>query len=294
MDKKYISVNEYLRNEYGEKVYKLALDGGFTCPNRDGTVGKGGCIFCSEGGSGDFAVKCEPGNVAAQIEAAKEKIASKTNCNKFIAYFQAYSGTYGDIEYLEKLFTEAINHPQVVILSVATRCDCLDEKVMALLEKINRIKPVWIEMGLQTVHDSTHRLLNTCYTYDMFSSKVYELNKRGIYVIAHLILGLPGEDESMILESVRKTCNLPIDGIKLQLLHVLKGTSLAQMYEEEPFHVMELEEYCSLVAKCIELIPQRITVHRLTGDGPADILIAPRWSTDKKRVMNEIKRITCM
>ena len=305
----YTSVNEYLKNTFGEKVYKLSLDAGMTCPNRDGHVGRGGCAFCSAGGSGDFACgqkesgknpeedayhlrfRCSPDDIHEQIDRAKEQVASKTNCRKFIAYFQAFTNTYAPIEYLRSIFSAAIGHPDVVILSVATRCDCLNDEVLHLLSELNRIKPVWIEMGMQSAHDKTLAKMNCCYTFGQFSDSVHRLHDIGIKVIAHVILGLPGETEDMMLTSVRKACALPIDGIKLQLLHVLSNTPLADIYETEPFPVFTMEEYCSFILKCLELIPDNITVHRLTGDGPRHLLIAPTWSTDKKRVLNTLHRM---
>ena len=286
----YTSVNQYLKDTYGEKVYKLSLDAGLSCPNRDGTLGTTGCIFCSEGGSGDFAQK-KVGSITAQIEAAKSQIEAKTDCKKYIAYFQAYTNTYGDIKYLREIFFEAINHPQVVILSIATRCDCISDEVLDLLSELNMVKPVWIEMGLQSVHEKTLEYIECGYTLRQFEEAVDRLKKKNITVITHLILGLPGETKQEMLESVRHAVSLPIDGIKLQLLHVLKNTKLAEIYKKEPFKVFELEEYCELIVECLKLIPQNIVVHRITGDGPRSLLIAPLWSIDKKRVLNTITKL---
>ena len=297
MDHKYISVNEYLKDRYGEKVYKLSIDAGMTCPNRDGTIGTGGCIFCSKGGSGDFTFgddkrySCSADDIVRQLEKAKSLIVKKSGCRKYIAYFQAFSNTYASTEYLRKVFYAAIEQPEVVILSIATRCDCISDEVLMLLKELNEIKPVWVEMGLQSVHAATLSYIKCGYTYEQYAKSVYRLNEAGIDVIAHLILGLPGETESMMLDSVDRTCSLPIQGIKLQLLHVLKGTELADIYEKEPFHIMSMEEYCSLVVKCIEHIPSDIIVHRMTGDGPRRLLIEPKWSTDKKRVLNTLKHM---
>ena len=289
MNHQYTSVNEYLTNQFGEKVYKLSLNAGLTCPNRDGTLGTGGCIFCSEGGSGDFAMS--NGSIYQQIEDARALISSKTNCRKFIAYFQAFTNTYGPIEYLRNIFTEAINHPDIVVLSIATRCDCINDKVLALLVELNKIKPVWIEMGLQSVHPQTLELIRCGYTFEQFKKATSQLSDVGIDVIAHIILGLPGENTSMMLESVEKVCALPIKGIKLSLLHVLKNTVLADMYEASPWPMMSLDEYCHLVVDCIDVIPDNIVVHRITGDGPRKLLIAPSWSTDKKRILNTINQL---
>lgn len=287
MPHSYTSLNEYLINTFGEKVYKLSLNAGLTCPNRDGSKGFGGCAFCSEGGSGDFATSGT--DVYTQIEDAKRLIQSKTSCNKFIAYFQAFTNTYGPIEYLRKIFTEAINHPDIVALSIATRCDCISEEVLKLLVELNSIKPVWVEMGLQSAHDSTLNAMNCCYTFEQFKKTTSLLSDAGIDVIAHIILGLPGESREMMLYSVEQACLLPIKGIKLQLLHVLKNTRLAQMYESAPWPMMTMDEYCALIADCVSLIPKNIVIHRLTGDGPRKLLIAPLWSTDKKRILNTLR-----
>lgn len=289
MSNHYTSVNEYLIEQFGEKVYKLSLNAGLTCPNRDGTIGTGGCIFCSEGGSGDFAMA--NGSIYQQIEDAKTLISSKTNCRKFIAYFQAFTNTYGPIEYLRNIFTEAINHPDIVVLSIATRCDCISNEVLELLMELNQIKPVWIEMGLQSIHPQTLELIKCGYTFDQFKKTTSQLSDVGIDVIAHIILGLPGETQSMMLNSIKEVCNLPIKGIKLSLLHVLKNTELADMYASSPWPMMSLEEYCHLVVACIDIIPDDIVVHRITGDGPRKLLIAPTWSTDKKRILNTINQL---
>lgn len=290
MDKiNYTSLNKYLRQTYGEKLYKISLNAGMSCPNRDGTLGTTGCIFCSEGGSGDFAASCNEINITEQIEKAKALISAKTNVSKYIAYFQAFTNTYAPVEYLRKIFYEAINHPDVAILSIGTRCDCLSEEVIDLLKELNSIKPVWIEMGMQSVHNDTLKRMNCCYTYEQFEKAVYSLNEANIEIIGHLILGLPGETKEMMLESVRMLCSLPINGIKLQLLHVLKNTPLEKMYIDNPFPMFELEEYCEMIARCLEIIPSNIVVHRITGDGPKKILVAPLWSADKKKVLNTIK-----
>lgn len=285
----YYSLNEYLTKRFGEKVYKLSLDGGMTCPNRDGKIGTGGCIFCSEGGSGDFAEKiCE--DVDIQIEKAKERVKKKYRGDKFIAYFQNYTNTYADIEYLERLFYKAISNDSIVALSIGTRPDCLGEEVLSLLEKLNRIKPVFVELGLQTIHESTARLINRGYTLPVFDKAVRNLKEIGINVVVHLILGLPHETEEMILKSVEYVCKSGADGIKLQLLHVLKNTRLEAMYLNGEFEVLGKEEYISLLIKCIKIIPNNIVIHRLTGDAPKKLLTAPLWSADKKDVLNSINR----
>ncbi len=289
MSHHYTSVNTYLTEMFGEKIYKLSLSAGLSCPNRDGTLGKGGCIFCSEGGSGDFAMS--EGGIYKQIEDAKALLASKTNCRRFIAYFQAFSNTYGPIDYLRSIFTEAINHPDIAVLSIATRCDCIDDEILNLLIELNKIKPVWIEMGLQSVHPQTLELIRCAYTFEQFKKTASRLSDAGIDVIAHIILGLPGESRDMILSSVKEVCKLPIKGIKLQLLHVLKNTALADMYEANPWPMMTMDEYCQLIVDCIDIIPEDIVVHRITGDGPRKLLIAPDWSTDKKRILNTINQL---
>lgn len=288
-EKRYHSLDYELKTIFGEKVYRLALNGGMTCPNRDGKIDTRGCIFCSAGGSGDFA-SAPTLSVTEQIADAKSRICAKTGCSKYIAYFQAYTNTYAPVSYLRAIFTEAINHPDIVALSIATRCDCLPPDVLNLLEKLNRIKPVWIELGLQTIHPQTTTLIRSGFTLSDYDRAVTELSKRNISIITHLILGLPGETKEMMLESLSYVTSHPLNGIKLQLLHVLQKTDLAALYEEAPFSTFTLEEYCDFIVDCIELIPAEITLHRLTGDGPRAQLISPLWSTDKKRVLNTIQK----
>ena len=288
-DKRYLSLNYYLKKQFGDKIYRLSLNGGMSCPNRDGKIDSRGCIFCSAGGSGDFA-SSPTLSVTEQIEDAKTKIKAKTNCQKFIAYFQAYTNTYAPVAYLKQLFTEAIAHPDIVALSIATRCDCLSVEVLDLLDELNHIKPVWVEIGLQTIHEKTLQFIRSGFTLSQYETAVSNLRKRNIDVITHLILGLPGETKEMMLASLSYVSHLPIQGLKLQLLHVLYGTDLGILYEKEPFPLFELEEYCDFIVDCIEQIPQNIVLHRITGDGPRSLLIAPLWSTDKKRVMNTIQK----
>lgn len=287
-DKRYYSLDYYLKQTFGEKVYRLSLNGGMTCPNRDGTLGDRGCIFCSAGGSGDFAASA--GSITDQIAQAKMRILAKTSCNKFIAYFQAFTNTYAPVSKLRQLFYEAIRQPEIVALSIATRCDCLSPEILDLLEELNQIKPVWIELGLQTIHEETLTFIRSGFTLHQYEKAVYALHERGISVITHLILGLPGETKDAMRASVSYVASLPVDGIKLQLLHVLKGTDLGTLYQKEPFPLFTLEEYCSFVAECISLLPPDMVVHRLTGDGPRNLLLAPLWSTDKKRVLNTIQK----
>ena len=281
----YYSFNEYVLERFGEKLYKLSLNAGFTCPNRDGTKGRGGCIFCSAGGSGDFSeAPCE--DIDVQIENAKKQVRSKFSGEHFIAYFQAFTNTYAPVERLREIFCKAVNNPCIAAVSVATRPDCLPEEVIALLSELNHIKPVFVELGLQTIHESTAQLINRCYPLSDYDRAVRLLKQEGINTVVHLILGLPGETEEMVLQSVRYVVDSKADGIKLQLLHVLKGTKLEQMYQNREFEVLSLEEYTDLLVKCVELIPNNIVIHRLTGDAPKKLLVAPLWSADKKRVLN--------
>lgn len=288
-DKRYHSLDYHLKENFGEKVYRISLNGGMTCPNRDGKVGTGGCIFCSAGGSGDFA-ESPFFSVTEQIEQGKTKITGKTDCKKFIAYFQAYTNTYAPVEYLRNIFTEAINHPDIVVLSIATRPDCIDHDILDLLEELNQIKPVWVELGLQTMHPATEQLIRRSFTLSCYEQCVAALKQRNIPVITHVILGLPGETKEMMLETVDYLAHSGISGIKLQLLHVLKNTDLATLYEDTQFPVFSLEEYCNLIATCISRLPEDMVIHRITGDGPRKLLIAPLWSLDKKRVLNTIQK----
>lgn len=288
-DKRYHSLDYHLKETFGEKVYRLSLNGGMTCPNRDGKIGTGGCIFCSAGGSGDFA-ESPFFSVTEQIEQGKKKIAGKSDCKKFIAYFQAYTNTYASVDYLRKVFMEAIRHPDIVVLSIATRPDCIDDEILDLLVELNQIKPVWIELGLQTVHAETAALIRRGFTLSCYEACVESLKKCGIPVITHVILGLPVESKEMMLETVDYLAHSGISGIKLQLLHVLKGTDLATLYEDTSFPVFSMEEYCQFVVECISRLPEDMVIHRITGDGPRRLLIAPLWSLDKKRVLNTIQK----
>ena len=287
--RRYYSLNDYCRETFGEKVYRLSLNGGMSCPNRDGTLATGGCIFCSEGGSGDFAAD-RTLSIPLQLADAKARISAKTDCHKFIAYFQSYTNTYAPVPYLEGIYQEAIAPEEIVALSIGTRSDCLPPDVLDLLTSLNRRKPVWIELGMQTMHNDTLKRMGTHTTVEQFDAAVYALAGRDIPVIAHVILGLPGEDRGRMLATIQHVASLPLSGVKLQLLHVLKHTGLADQYRSHPFPVMELDEYCDLVIDCLELLPPDMVVHRLTGDGPRKLLIAPLWSTDKKRVLNTIQR----
>ena len=284
-DKRYHSLDYELKQTFGEKVYRLSLNGGMTCPNRDGTLDDRGCIFCSAGGSGDFAAAPDL-SVHAQILSAKKRIQAKTGCKKFIAYFQAYTNTYAPVEYLRRIFTEAIRHPSVVAVSIGTRPDCLGEDVLELLSELNQIKPVWIELGLQTIHERTAAYIRRGYPLSVFETAVRNLRERGIEVIVHTILGLPGESQEDILATMKYLNHRDIQGIKLQLLHVLKDTDLAQEYLEGKFHVYEREEYLNLVIRCLENLDPEIVIHRMTGDGPEKLLLAPLWTGRKREVLN--------
>ncbi len=287
LGKPYYSLDAYLKKEFGEKVYKLSLDGGMTCPNRDGTCGSRGCIFCSEGGSGDFAGDRRL-SVTEQIQAQKSLLQKKRPVGKFIAYFQAYTNTYAPVEVLERLFLEALADPQVVVLSVATRPDCLGSDVLELLERLNRQKPVWVELGLQTIHPSTAAYIRRGYPLSCFEHAVEELHLRGIPVIVHTILGLPFESEDMVLETMHYLNGCPIRGVKLQLLHVLKHTDLAADYLAGRFRTLERDEYLSFVMRCLANLRPDLVIHRLTGDGPKELLIAPLWSQAKRSVLNDL------
>lgn len=284
----YTTLNSYLKERFGTKVYKLSLDGGFTCPNRDGTIGTGGCIFCSKGGSGDFAENRKL-SITSQIENAKDKVSKKINNGKYIAYFQAFTGTYAPVERLKAIYYEAINHPDIVALSVGTRPDCLGEEVLALLEEINTVKPVFIELGLQTIHKRTAQYIRRGYSLEVYDKAVERLHSIGINVVTHLILGLPNESKEDMLQSVEYVCRVT-DGIKLQLLHVLRDTDLARDYAMGKFDTLSLEAYTDIIKSCVEIIPPNVVIHRLTGDGAKKDLIAPLWSADKKNVLNTINK----
>lgn len=284
----YNKLSDRLKEQFGCKVYKLALDGGMNCPNRDGTLGTGGCIFCSQDGSGSFA---QTGStVFAQIEQAKTRVSQKIKDGKYIAYFQNFTNTYAPVGYLKPLFEAAIAHPDVAVLSIATRPDCLPEDVLALLEDLNRRKPVWVELGLQTIHAETAKYIRRGYALSVYEKAVRNLKAMGITVITHVILGLPGENKEDMLQTVRYV-GTRTDGIKLQLLHVLQGTDLAKDYAAGKFQTLELEEYCHLVGECLKVLPEDVVIHRLTGDGAKKDLIAPVWSGDKKRVLSTMNKV---
>lgn len=321
LGKPYYSLDAYFKHTYGEKCYKLAVDAGFTCPNRDGSLDTRGCVFCSAGGSGDFADKY---NINKQIEAGFTRF-DKTVGKSFVIYFQAYTNTYGNVDYMRRIYTEALSQEQIIGISIATRPDCLGDEVLTLLEELNKRfsdKFIWIELGLQTIHERTAEYIRRKYPLSVYEAAVQRLNKINIPVITHIILGLPNETEEMMLETVKYVSDLSVKhlnkmavgasllpdvhdygtgakadyksrlmcGIKLQLLHVLSGTDLARDYEAGSFRVLEQEEYIDLVIKCLQNIDERIVIHRVTGDGPKKILIAPKWSGNKKAVLNALHK----
>ncbi len=293
-----LTLSDFLKQKYGQKLYKLSLESGCTCPNRDGTLGTGGCTFCSAGGSGEFAERVSPDDIDSQIEAAKQRIIKKLPADvppdkrKFIAYFQSYTNTYGDTDRLTDLYEKVIRRDDIVILSIGTRPDCIDDEKLEMLKRLNRIKPVWAELGLQTIHDSTAERIHRGYPTSVFDECYKRLKAAGLTVIVHVILGLPGESREDMLDTVRYLSELSprLDGIKLQMLNVLEGSQLAEEYRERHFSQMSMEEYTDLVVECLRLLPEQTVIHRMTGDGPRKLLISPKWVTDKKRVMNMLRK----
>lgn len=288
-DKRYYSLDSYIKETFGEKLYKISLDGGMTCPNRDGTLDTRGCIFCSAGGSGDFASDRRL-SIKEQLAQGKQLVSKKYAGSSYIAYFQAYTNTYASVSYLEKIFTEAMDDNAVKVLSIATRPDCLSPEILDLLFRLNQRKPVWVELGLQTIHETSASFIRRGYTLDVFEKAVYDLKKIGISVIVHTILYLPHETEDMMMETISYLNRLPINGIKLQLLHILKGTDLAYIYEKSPFHLPTMDEYFLLLGKLLSHLRPDIVVHRLTGDGPKSLLLAPLWTGNKRLVLNTMQK----
>ena len=285
----YHSLDYMLRERFGEKVYKVTLNGGMSCPNRDGKLGDRGCIFCSQGGSGDFAA--DPAlTITEQIDSQNAVLSAKRPIHKYIAYFQAYTNTYAPACHLRQIFTAAISHPEVRILSIATRPDCLSPEILTLLAELNAIKPVWVELGLQTIHERTANWMRRGYPLSVFEQAVHSLHAIGVQIITHVILFLPGESEADMLATIHYLNALPIDGIKLQLLHVLKHTDLADFYRQEPFYIPDMNSYFHLLGKCIASLRPDIVIHRLTGDGPKSLLIAPLWTGNKRLVLNQMQR----
>ena len=332
-DKPYNSIDFHMKQRFGGKVMRLSLSSGCSCPNRDGKVSTGGCIFCSEGGSGDFAESAQL-DVHEQIEAAKKRVSRKLSSNfaGYIAYFQSFTNTYGPVERLEPLFTTAAMREDILAVSIATRPDCLPDDILQMLVRLNKIKPVMIELGLQTIHESTAAYINRGYALDVFDDAVKRLKRAGLEVIVHVIIGLPGENAAMTEATVSYLSHMDIDGIKLQLLHVLKGTELCRLYEaqaqrdgclckkasgkdapfesEDQYEIPDhsaaseqtrsiqpgsifipyysLEEYAEIIVRLVSILPERIVIHRITGDAPKKLLVSPMWSADKKRVLNTI------
>ena len=285
----YRTLNQHYQETFGCKVYKLAIDAGFSCPNRDGTIGYGGCIFCSGEGSGEFAEKgC---SVTAQLQQAKRRVSAKVKNGKYIAYFQAFTNTYAPVEHLRKLYEEAIRSEDVVGLAIGTRPDCLNDEVVALLAQINEIKPVSVELGLQTVHPDSIQYIRRGYENNVYFDAVRRLRGAGIEVVTHIILGLPGETPEMAVQTTKAAVDAGTDGVKFHLLHVLQGTDLAKDYAAGKFECLSMEEYGCWLKQCIAALPAHITVHRITGDGAKRDLIAPLWSADKKRVLNYLNSL---
>ena len=282
----YRSLSESLKETFGCKVYKLSLDGGMTCPNRDGTVGTRGCIFCS--GAGEFAAAGE--NVAQQIALAKKRVEQKNPSGRYIAYFQSFTNTYAPVSHLRELFAAAMEPEEVVALAIATRADCLGDEVLDLLEELNRRKPLWVELGLQTIHEKTADYIRRGCDLAAFDRAIAELKRRGITVILHMILGLPDETSEEIFATADYIAHSGADGVKFHLLYVQEGTDLAEEYRAGRVKVLEKEEYIPLLAECVQRMPPDMVIHRLTGDGDKRTLIAPLWSADKKRVLNDIRR----
>ena len=290
------TLSDYCKEKFGTKVYRLSLSTGCSCPNRDGKAGRGGCSFCSEGGSGEFATKVKP--VEVQIEEAKDRVKSKfpkdikEEDKKYIAYFQSFTNTYGDVDRLSGIFKTAILRDEIAAISIGTRPDCLEEDMLDLLDELNKIKPVWIELGLQTIHEDSAKAFNRGYSLPVFNKAYMELKKRNIEVIVHVILGLPGETDKDMYETVRYLANLSpkLDGIKLHLLHILKNTRLEREYREKPFKILSLDEYTEILINCLRILPESVVIHRMTGDGDKRLLVEPLWSADKKRVLNTINK----
>ena len=284
------TLNEYYRQKFGCKVYKLSLDAGMTCPNRDGTVGSRGCIFCSGFGSGEFA-EGGPEPISLQLERAKGRVREKIKEGKYIAYFQSFTNTYAPVERLRKLYWEAIAPEEIVGLAIGTRPDCLGEDVIALLQEVNAVKPVSVELGLQTIHEETARYIRRGYSAEVYRDAVRRLKEAEIEVVTHIILGLPGETVDMAVATTRAAVAAGTDGVKFHLLHVLKNTDMAQEYAQGRFETLTMEEYGAWLKACVEVLPEETVVHRITGDGAKRDLIAPLWSADKKRVLNYLNQV---
>lgn len=291
--RRYYSLDCYLKEKFGRKLYKLSLDGGMTCPNRDGRISYGGCIFCSADGSGDFSASALLG-IDDQIEYAKSLINQKYSGDKYIAYFQSYTNTYAPVDYLKKLFIPVIKRNDIAVLDIATRPDCIEPEKLRLISELAKIKPVWVELGLQSSNDKTAQLINRGYRTEIYAQTVENLHIAGAEVITHMIIGLPGENKSDMLDTAHYISECGSNGIKLQLLHVLEGTKLARMYEDGEFDVLSEQEYVDIVCDIIGVLSENIVIHRLTGDGDKSKLIAPKWSCDKRKVLNHINHVLKM
>lgn len=286
---RYYTYSNFIKEYFGEKLYKICLDGGFTCPNRDGTLSTGGCIFCSEGGSGEFSENASL-SISRQICLGKSQTSGKYQGNHYIAYFQAFTNTYAPVEHLRLLYEEALNAPEIVALSIGTRPDCITPEIISLLKELNQKKPIFIEMGLQTAHDTTASFLNRAYSTETFTKSCFALADAGIRVTAHIILGLPGETLDMEIETIRYLNTLPISGIKISMLYVLKNTILADYYKNNPFHLLTMEEYIHHLITCLSWLRKNIVVERMTGDGSKELLIEPKWIGHKRLVLNTIHK----
>ncbi|EKY29799.1 TIGR01212 family radical SAM protein [Clostridium celatum] len=287
--KRYHSLNYFLRNKFNEKIYKISLDGGFTCPNRDGRVAKGGCTFCSARGSGDYAGS-RILSITEQFEDRKKMMEKKWKDGKYIAYFQAYTNTYAPVEELKRKYEEALAQENVVALSIATRPDCLDDDVLDFLEELNKKTYLWVELGLQTINDETANNFNRGYDFEVFDRSIKKLQERGIEVVVHTIFGLPGESKEDMLKTINYVAHSGAQGIKFHLLHLMKNTKMAEQYEREEFELLSKEDYIDLICKGVAMIPEEMVVHRLTGDAPRASLIGPMWSLKKWEVLNDIDR----
>lgn len=285
----YYSLNNYLLNKFGTKVYKLSLNGNMTCPNRDGKIDTRGCIFCSRGGSGDFT-PCSDLDINEQIEQAKKKVCSKFKGNKYIAYFQSFTNTYAPVEYLKELFQSVIKREDIVALSIATRPDCISDDVVELIGELNLVKPVWIELGFQTSNEDTAKYIRRGYDNNCFLDAVEKLKTTGVHIVGHVILGLPNERDIDMFNTIDFISNSGINGIKIHLLHVLRDTDLYDEFKKDKFKTLDMEQYIKILAQCIERLSKDIVIHRMTGDGPKNILESPMWSANKKVVLNSINK----
>jgi uncharacterized protein len=288
-DKRYYSLNYFLREKFGEKVFKISLDAGFSCPNRDGSISTGGCIFCSSRGSGDFSGD-RNFSITKQFESCKEIMKAKWKSGKFIAYFQAFTNTYASVDVLRKKYEEAVNEEGVVALAIATRPDCLGEDVLALIEEYSKKIYTWVELGLQTSNDNTAKLINRGYNLSTFDEAIINLKNRNIDIVVHTIFGLPGESESQMINTIKYVATKGVRGVKIHLLHLMKETPLVQLYEEGQLKFLTKENYVNLICDALTLLPKNVVIHRLTGDSPRELLIGPKWSLTKWEILNEIDR----